>query len=483
MSLFESVYYRSGYHIGSKQIVGLMHAHGLSAVYEVEDAEGQHFALKVHHHTEELPMEQRRRNAARLQREWEVLYTFRGLPCFPQVYDFRFHDGDALLLMELLKGKTFDRFVAEQPRLLHAVGAFKGMCAAVAALHDQGICHRDLKPSNFFITDDNRAVLLDLGSSQVMSLPTITGRDDVIGTAQYLSPEYAAYLFGRRRRHHVMTPAEDVYALGVVLYWLLTGRKPFTVGADALSVFELLQDVQVRKPIHPCKMEPPVSVPRALGDLAMRMLDKEPRKRPANGRAVLKAFEGVREEAEAEMWGAVPARADEVNEPSLTLTSGVMAANQDVTEEPAVMPMALLMEEIQRFGRVMFTAVATSFVSVTVAFAMTMVQLHPWTYFAQYRAEKEAQRQQELSQREETSISETTLDAGTEVKEGKAPAAVPSRPLKGQKQAPCGPGQRELHGGCWYVLKECAEAAFTEGGECFSPVPDYKIIRKPVADP
>ena len=241
MALFESVYYRSGYRLGSKQIVSLLHAHGLSAVYEVEDAEGQRFALKVHHHTEDQPMEQRRRNAARLQREWEVLYTFRGLPCFPQVYDFSFHDGDALLLMELLRGKTFDRFLADQPRLLHAVGAFKGFCAAVAALHDQGICHRDLKPSNFFITEDNRPVLLDLGSSQVLNLPTITGRDDVIGTAQYLSPEYAAYLFGRRRQHYVATPAEDVYALGIGLYWLLTGRRPFHMGADALSVFELLQ--------------------------------------------------------------------------------------------------------------------------------------------------------------------------------------------------------------------------------------------------
>jgi len=97
------VYFPPGQQIGNNEIVELRHSHDLSAVYEIEDAKGEHFALKVHHHTKDLPMEERRKNVARLRREYDVLRIFQGLACFPEVYDLNFHGGDAVLLMELLQ--------------------------------------------------------------------------------------------------------------------------------------------------------------------------------------------------------------------------------------------------------------------------------------------------------------------------------------------------------------------------------------------
>ncbi len=146
---------------------------------------------------------------------------------------------------------------------------------AVHYAHGQGVVHRDLKPSNVLLTADGQPKLCDFGVAKVLTgtgLETLAGV--LVGTPEYMAPEQAD-----GQALHV-GPAADVYALGAILYTMLTGRPPF----QSASVVETLAQVRFQEPVSPRRLRP--SVPRDLETICLKCLQKDPRRRYSSASAL-----------------------------------------------------------------------------------------------------------------------------------------------------------------------------------------------------
>ncbi|MFF3565357.1 serine/threonine-protein kinase [Streptomyces sp. NPDC002574] len=186
------------------------------------------------------------------------------------VYDFGAHAGQFYLVMELVNGHSLAQELATHGSVdsLRASEIGAQAAAGLAAAHRQGVIHRDIKPANVMLTTDGSVKIADFGiarfTDEASRALTATGR--VMGSSGYLAPERA---LGRPAE-----PASDVYALGCVLYELLTGRPPF-VGESALAVIHQHVDAA---PVPVRQLNP--AVPGALADYILSLLAKEPGQRP-----------------------------------------------------------------------------------------------------------------------------------------------------------------------------------------------------------
>jgi eukaryotic-like serine/threonine-protein kinase len=174
-------------------------------------------------------------------------------PHIVPVYDY----GEALdtsyLVMQYLEGGDLRRLlVPGQPiELGLARRLSEEIAEALAAAHRLGIVHRDVKPGNILLTADRQAKVTDFGIAKLLDAPGLTARADVLGSSHYLSPEQAAGT--------AITPAADVYSLGVVLFEMLTGDVPFN-GDTAVAVMIKQVNEAVPAPVGPGG---PVSEPLA----------------------------------------------------------------------------------------------------------------------------------------------------------------------------------------------------------------------------
>ena len=184
-------------------------------------------------------------------------------------------DGDRhWIVMEEVRGRTLAQILRAGPLPPRdAVRVARHIASALAAAHARGIVHRDVTTGNVMLTDDGRIKVMDFGIAQAASTPSLTGTSTVLGTATYLAPEQA--------RGEPASPATDLYALGVVLYELLTGRPPFT-GESPVAV--AYQHVRA-DPARPSTLDP--SIPPALDDLVLRLLAKDPAGRPRSAAALV----------------------------------------------------------------------------------------------------------------------------------------------------------------------------------------------------
>jgi eukaryotic-like serine/threonine-protein kinase len=194
-------------------------------------------------------------------------------PGITRVFDYgetRTSDGaapTAFLVMELVEGEPLSALLAHEGRLglgpsLDIVGQ---AAVALGAAHRAGLVHRDVKPGNLLVRADGVVKVTDFGVASPTGEEARDHGDAMLGTAGYLSPEQAA---GRP-----VTPASDVYALGVVAYECLAGRPPFT-GDHPLAVALA----------HLMKAPPPLpdDVPLAVGTLVGQAMAKEQRRRPTD---------------------------------------------------------------------------------------------------------------------------------------------------------------------------------------------------------
>jgi serine/threonine protein kinase len=173
----------------------------------------------------------------------------------------------AFLVMELVDGEPLSALLAREGRLglarsLDVVGQ---AAVALGAAHRAGLVHRDVKPANLLVRPDGLVKVTDFGVAQALGSQAGDQHDGLLGTAGYLSPEQA--------NGQPVTPASDVYALGVVAYECLAGRRPFT-GGHPIAV-ALAQLLQAPPPL-------PDDVPPAVGGLVVRAMAKQPRHRPAD---------------------------------------------------------------------------------------------------------------------------------------------------------------------------------------------------------
>jgi serine/threonine protein kinase len=164
------------------------------------------------------------RAAERLRREARAAARLEH-PNIARVLDLGDQDGRPYLVMELLEGESLaariDRAGAMAPAEASRVVA--AVADALEAAHRAGVVHRDVKPGNVFLTADGEVKVLDFGIASAAGEAALT-TGDLLGTPAYLAPE-------RVLGNHA-TPAADIYALGVVLYELLAGRRPFETGSD-----------------------------------------------------------------------------------------------------------------------------------------------------------------------------------------------------------------------------------------------------------
>ncbi|WP_277212264.1 serine/threonine-protein kinase [Isoptericola croceus] len=211
-------------------------------------------------------------------------------PNIAQMYDYGEQDGAGYLVMELVLGEPLADLLEREPvvaprKLLPILSATaRGLHHA----HRAKVIHRDVKPGNILLEHDGRGVkITDFGVSLAANQATMTATGMVMGTAQYLSPEQAV--------GQAATAASDLYALGIVAYEATAGKRPFT-GSTPVDIAV----AHVNSAVPPL----PPTVHPGLTDVIMRMLAKDPNKRPASGAALADELDALAREIAEDPLGA-----------------------------------------------------------------------------------------------------------------------------------------------------------------------------------
>jgi WD40 repeat protein/tetratricopeptide (TPR) repeat protein len=197
-------------------------------------------------------------------------------PHIVQIHEVGEVEGQPFCALEFVGGGSLAAKLAGTPQPpRQAAQWLLTLAQAMQAAHQAGVVHRDLKPANVLLTEDGRPKVTDFGLAKRLDDPsgqTQTGA--ILGTPSYMSPEQAA---GEAR---AIGPATDVYALGAILYEMLTGRPPF----KAATVPETLLQVRTEEPIPPSRFQP--RTPRDLETICLKCLQKEPARRYATAEAL-----------------------------------------------------------------------------------------------------------------------------------------------------------------------------------------------------
>jgi len=209
------------------------------------------------------------------------------------------------IAMEYVEGESLDRILLRRTKLSweDVVSYGKQLCEALQHAHDKGIVHRDLKPSNLMVTREGVLKLTDFGIAKDTDVTALTGANSTIGTAAYMSPEQC-------RGDKTLGAKSDLYSLGVCLYELLTGKKPF-VGESTIDMFT--KHVS-ETPVRPRRHEP--DMPIWLDNLVMFCLEKNKESRPLDAATIGRMLAEIEEKVQSQASvGAEIANARRVDRP------------------------------------------------------------------------------------------------------------------------------------------------------------------------
>ncbi|HZV72913.1 MAG TPA: Stk1 family PASTA domain-containing Ser/Thr kinase [Conexibacter sp.] len=264
---------------GRYKVLTRLGSGGMADVFCAEDQQlGRKVALKLLHR--------------RFAEDAEFVERFRreasaaaGLqhPNVVGVYDRGEWDGTYYIAMEYLPGRSLKDVVRQEAPLdpVRAIDITVQILKAARFAHRRGIVHRDLKPHNVMVDDEDRAKVTDFGIARA-GASDMTETGSIMGTAQYLSPEQA--------QGHAVSQQSDLYAVGVILFELLTGHVPF----DAESAVTIALKHVSEPPPTPSAFDP--SVPPGLEAVVLWALEKDPAQRPADADAFIAALEAARDE-------------------------------------------------------------------------------------------------------------------------------------------------------------------------------------------
>jgi tetratricopeptide (TPR) repeat protein/tRNA A-37 threonylcarbamoyl transferase component Bud32 len=215
------------------------------------------------------------RERARFQREAEGVASLRHAN-FVQVYDVGDHEGWPYYTMELLDGGSLAQALAGTPQpASQAAGLVATLAEAMQVAHQGGIVHRDLKPANILLAADGTPKIADFGLARHFNQePALTLSGARIGTPSYMAPEQVTGTGA------AIGPATDIYALGALLYEILTGRPPFRAETPS----ETERQVTAEEPVPPARLNP--KVPRDLETICLKCLHKDPQRRYADAKAL-----------------------------------------------------------------------------------------------------------------------------------------------------------------------------------------------------
>jgi serine/threonine-protein kinase len=186
-------------------------------------------------------------------------------PNIVTVHDFGIDQGHLFIVMEFVPGTDLNSILQKRGRFTidEALPLIRQACAGIGYAHRAGLVHCDVKPHNFLITPDNRLKVTDFGIARALASINPEEKMKIVwGSPQYFSPEQAA--------GSAPSPASDVYSLGVVMYYMLTGRLPFT----AATIPELIEMHRTAPPTPPRRFNP--AIPPALEEIILKVLSKEP---------------------------------------------------------------------------------------------------------------------------------------------------------------------------------------------------------------
>jgi eukaryotic-like serine/threonine-protein kinase len=278
----------AGTFLGPYEIVQPLGSGGMGEVYRARDSRlNRDVAVKV------LAPHLASDNTAliRFEREAQALAALSH-PGIVGIFDVGRHEDSAYVVMQFLEGETLRARLASGPIAIRKAVEYAIQIAhALAAAHDRGIVHRDLKPENVFICSDARLKILDFGIVSLASAsaaltaetiavpqPRATGPEMMIGTVGYMAPEQA--------RGQAVDARADIFALGAVLYEMLSGARAF----DGDTAVDVLANV-----LHtdPRELQPELRVPPPLDRIVRRCVEKRPEERFQSARDLAFALEGV----------------------------------------------------------------------------------------------------------------------------------------------------------------------------------------------
>ncbi|MCB0210497.1 MAG: protein kinase [Anaerolineae bacterium] len=259
----------SEYHL--KEVIG---EGGMATVYKAfQPSLGRWVAVKVMHQrfSDLLPRFQREARAVALLRHKNIL----------AIYDYGEEDGYAYLVMEFVeRGTLKDVLIGQSMDWVMTVALGISVGEALHYAHQNGIVHRDVKPSNILMPSPDWPLLADFGLVKVKSSDeNLTDSGTIIGTPEYISPEQAS---GEPVDHHA-----DIYALGVILFEMITGRLPFNyTNLNQIMIAHITEPVP-----PPAELNP--DCPPKLEQVILKAMEKEPNDRYADMAAMVEALKEV----------------------------------------------------------------------------------------------------------------------------------------------------------------------------------------------
>lgn len=261
-----------GSHLLAYRIIEEIGAGGMGVVYLAEDTRlGRRVAIKL------LPAEATD-NGERVRRFLREAQAASALnhPNIVTIYDIGVAPVGHFIVMEHVDGRTLRELSRERVTTAQVIEIGLQIARALEIAHSAGIIHRDIKPENLMLRADGYVKILDFGLARLVNPLTLEpdprSADEtlpgvIVGTLSYMSPEQS--------RGEPVRSVTDIFSLGIVLYELATGQRPFR-GATPLQLIEAIVSVP---PLSPSRLNP--EIPAGLEEILLRMLEKDARRRPA----------------------------------------------------------------------------------------------------------------------------------------------------------------------------------------------------------
>ncbi|MCC7355572.1 MAG: serine/threonine protein kinase [Anaerolineae bacterium] len=250
-----------GQRIGKYQIEGLIGRGGMGIVYRAVDLALQRpVALKLFQAAGGPDL------MTRFRREAQIMAALEH-PHIVPIYEIGEWQEQPFIVMRLVEGRSLAQIIAQEgPLPLARVAHIATQVAsALDYAHSRGVVHRDVKPSNVLVTSGDQAILTDFGIARAQGWGSLTQTGMVMGSPEYMSPEQIT--------GHSVGPAADIYALGCVVYQLLTGHAPFERDTPSAVLY-----AHEHHPPQPLRQVNP-RVPSAVEGIVLQALAKDPARR------------------------------------------------------------------------------------------------------------------------------------------------------------------------------------------------------------